>query len=95
LNGRPAAGAALAAAALVLLAGCRRSIDPASFRPENARYRIAIAEISQETNSFFLVPTTLVDFEAEGIWRGSEIIDRSLGEKTAIGGFLRAVHDPG
>ncbi|OHD71088.1 MAG: hypothetical protein A2177_00315 [Spirochaetes bacterium RBG_13_68_11] len=90
-----AAGVALAAAALVLLAGCRGSIDPASFRPENARYRIAIAEISQETNSFSPVPTTLVDFEAEGIWRGSQIIDRSLGEKTAIGGFLRAVHDLG
>jgi microcystin degradation protein MlrC len=84
-----------AAFALLLLAGCRPSIDPASFRPANARYRIAVAEISQETNSFSPVPTTLADFEAEGIWRGSEIIDRSLGAKTAIGGFLKAVHELG
>jgi microcystin degradation protein MlrC len=84
-----------AALTLVLLSGCRPSIEAASFQPANARYRIAIAEISQETNSFSPVPTTLADFEAEGIWHGGEIIDRSLGAKTAIGGFLRAVHDLG
>ena len=89
------AGGFAAAIALVVCAGCRPAAAPEAFRPANARYRIAIAEISQETNSFSPVPTTLADFEAEGIWRGDEIIDRSLGAKTAIGGFLAAVHDLG
>lgn len=71
------------------------AVDPASFRPPHPRHRIAVAEISQETNSFSPVPTTLAIFQAVGIWRGNEIIDRSLGSRTAIGGFLRAVHDLG
>ena len=89
------AGGFSAAIALVVCAGCRPAAAPEAFRPANARYRIAVAEVSQETNSFSPVPTTLADFEAEGIWRGDEIIDRSLGAKTAIGGFLKAVHDLG
>lgn len=59
------------------------------------RHRIAVAEISQETNSFSPVPTTLAIFRAVGIWRGSEIVHRSRGARTAIGGFLRAVHELG
>jgi microcystin degradation protein MlrC len=67
-----------------------RSCGPAKPRP-----RIAIAEICQETNSFSPVPTTLHDFRAARLWRGSEIVDGSRGTKTALGGFLAGIRDFG
>jgi microcystin degradation protein MlrC len=63
-------------------------------RPANPRRRVAVAEISQETNSFSPVPTTLEDFEAGYLCRGAAILDRIPGW-TAIAGFLAAVRDRG
>ncbi|MFT5365942.1 MAG: microcystin degradation protein MlrC [Candidatus Latescibacterota bacterium] len=56
--------------------------------------RIAIAEISQETDTFSPIPTTLRDFEQTGLYFGSEILEKMQGVGK-IGGFLNvAQHEP-
>ena len=90
---RPGIAALLVASGL--LAGCQSAPQPSTFQPANPRFRVAVAEIHQETDSFSPVATTMADFEAAGVWRGAEVIERSLGKKTAIDGFLRAVKDMG
>jgi microcystin degradation protein MlrC len=69
--------------------GCNKEQDPALGPP---KYRIAIAEVHQETNSFSPVVTTEDAFKGESpILHGSEIIPYSKEEKNQLGGFIAAV----
>jgi len=56
--------------------------------------RLALIDIGQETNDFNPVPTTLRDYEAFGIFAGSEIFAklRGMGQ---VGGYLEAVEQSG
>ncbi len=51
--------------------------------------RLALIHISQETNDFNPVPTTLADYVAYGIYEGQEVIDRLTG-RGQVGGHLAA-----
>jgi len=63
---------------------------------ETPKYRIAIAEVLQETNSFSPVVTTEENFTAEGpILRGADIVPYSKKEKKELGGFIAAVEKLG
>ena len=85
----------LAGAAIVALAGCATA-DPGDYSaPAAATYRIAIAQLAQETNSFSPVPTTMDDFQASGIHRGSAVLDYALEGGSALSGFLSAVAEHG
>ena len=55
--------------------------------------RIAVIHVSQETNDFNPVPTTLRDYEAFGIFEGRDILEK-LREQGQIGGHLEAVGNP-
>ena len=57
--------------------------------------RIAVIQLSQETNSFSTVPTTIREFESSGLYYGDEIVKKMAGGKTAIAGALQAVADLG
>lgn len=52
--------------------------------------RIAIGQLWQETNAFNPVPTTRADFEAFGVLRGQEILDR-LHDTNEPGGFIQSL----
>lgn len=52
--------------------------------------RVAIGQLWQETNTFNPVPTTRADFEAFGVLRGREIIDR-LADTNEPGGMIQAL----
>lgn len=52
--------------------------------------RLALVHVSQETNDFNPLPTTLRDFAAFGIYEGDEII-RKLSAVGQVGGHLAAV----
>lgn len=54
--------------------------------------RIALAEIAQETDSFSPIVADLKDFEAYGLYFGSEVIERMRGVGP-IGGFLEVAAD--
>lgn len=56
--------------------------------------RIAIIHLAQETNDFNPVLTTLADFEAFGIFEGSELVARlrGLGQ---VGGCLKVIEESG
>ena len=56
--------------------------------------RIGFIEISQETNDFNPLPTTLADFRSYGLFEGAEIFER-LGDVGATGGYLEAVRRSG
>jgi microcystin degradation protein MlrC len=59
---------------------------------ETPKYRIAIAEVLQETNSFSPVVTNEENFTAEGpILKGADIVPYSRNEKKELGGFIAAV----
>lgn len=82
-------------AGALLLAACA-SPGPVKVRlPSQGRCTIAVAEIAQESNSFSPVLTTLRDFEALGILRGTEVLEKGAMKDTALGGFLQAVADRG
>ncbi len=57
--------------------------------------RVAIAELSHETNVFSSVPTDLAAFERSGIYRGTEVIEARRGTATTIAGFLDAAERHG
>jgi microcystin degradation protein MlrC len=81
---------------LVFLSSCGGSKvyeKPDSSSPDLKR--IAVAQVSQETNSFSTVPTTIREFESSGLYYGDEIIEKMAGGKTAIAGALQAVADLG
>lgn len=56
--------------------------------------RLALIHISQETNDFNPVPTTLADYRSFGIYEGGEILTRfrGLGQ---VGGHIQATEDSG
>ena len=56
--------------------------------------RIGFIEVSQETNDFNPLPTTLADFRSYGLYEGAEIFER-LGDIGPTGGYLEAVRRSG
>lgn len=52
--------------------------------------RVGLIHVSQETNSFNPVPTTLADFRAFGIFEGAEILQKQRGVGQ-VGGYLEVV----
>ncbi len=52
--------------------------------------RIAIGQLWQETNTLNLLPTTRADFEAFGIFEGTQLIDR-FAETNELGGFIQTL----
>jgi microcystin degradation protein MlrC len=52
--------------------------------------RVAIGQLWQETNTFNPIPTTRADFEAFGVMRGGELIDR-LHDTNEPGGFIQSL----
>ena len=86
---------ALLGLSLLALGGCA-SMSPRRYAaPEQPRYRIAIMQFAQETNSFSPVPTTMHDFEASGIRRGEAVMEYALDGENELSGFLAAAADHG
>lgn len=54
--------------------------------------RIAVAFISQETNTFNPAPATMAGFESFGVYRGQQMLDALVGVGS-VGGFLSAVEE--
>jgi microcystin degradation protein MlrC len=52
--------------------------------------RIAIGQLWQETNTFNPLPTTRQDFEAFGVLRGSDLVER-MAETNELGGFIQSL----
>ncbi|MFO0841772.1 MAG: M81 family metallopeptidase [Gemmataceae bacterium] len=52
--------------------------------------RIAIGQLWQETNTFNPLPTTRADFEAFGVLRGQEVVER-LADTNEPGGFIQSL----
>src|SRR6478672_1109726 len=52
--------------------------------------RIAVAGFSHETNTFAPWPTGLPEFEANGYFRGDELLTQA-GTNTVIGGMIDAI----
>jgi microcystin degradation protein MlrC len=50
--------------------------------------RIAVGQLSQETNTFNPLPTTRQDFEDFGIFRGADVVAR-MAQTNELGGFTR------
>ena len=50
--------------------------------------RIAIGQLSQESNTFNPLPTTMADFDAFGIYAGEELLLR-MAETNEPGGFIQ------
>ena len=55
-----------------------------------ARLRIAIAELSHETNSFSSVPVDLAIIERCGIARGAAVLEQARDTATVLAGFIEA-----
>src|SRR5262249_5674665 len=52
--------------------------------------RIAVGQLWQETNTFNPLPTTRADFEAFGVVRGPELVER-LADTNELGGFIQSL----
>src|SRR5947208_5439783 len=52
--------------------------------------RVAIGQLWQETNTFNPIPTRRTDFEAFGVMRGQELIER-LADTNEPGGFIQSL----
>lgn len=52
--------------------------------------RVAIGQLWQETNTFNPLPTTRADFEAFGVLRGDEVVER-LANTNEPGGFIQSL----
>ena len=52
--------------------------------------RIAIGQLWQETNTFNPCPTTRQDFEAFGVLRGPELVER-MADTNELGGFIQSL----
>ncbi len=83
------------AAALVALSGCATTGAEDYGPPETPRFRIAVAQLAQETNSFSPVATTMDDFAATGLYRNAAVLDYAREGGSALSGFLSAVADHG
>src|SRR5438309_8912653 len=53
--------------------------------------RIAVGQLWQETNTLNPIPTTRADFEAFGVVRGSELVER-MADTNELGGFIQSLH---
>ncbi len=83
---------ALAAGALLITLGCAKE-EPSTAKP---KYRLAMAEIHQETHSFSPVITTEENFKTESpLLYGNEMIPYGKKEKMQLGGFIAAVEKHG
>jgi len=72
---------------------CKKKTSP---QTGNLKYRIAVVEVLQETNSFSPVPTKEDQFMGESpILTGNDIIPFSKKEKKELGGFIAAVEELG
>ena len=56
--------------------------------------RIGLVEISQETDTFNPLPTTMADFASFGLYEGRDIIEHGRGDG-AVGGYLSVVEPRG
>jgi microcystin degradation protein MlrC len=52
--------------------------------------RIAVGQLWQETNTFNPLPTARADFEAFGVFRGAELVER-MAETNELGGFIQSL----
>src|SRR5260370_273775 len=52
--------------------------------------RIAVGQLWQETNTFNPLPTTRADFEAFGVTRGAELVER-MADTNELGGFIQTL----
>ena len=52
--------------------------------------RIAVGQLWQETNTFNPWPTTRADFEAFGVMRGAELVER-MADTNELGGFIQSL----
>lgn len=52
--------------------------------------RIAIAQLWQESNTFNPIPTTRADFEAFGVLRGNELVEK-MAQTNELGGFIQSL----
>jgi len=52
--------------------------------------RIGLVEVSQETDTFNPLPTTMADFASFGLYEGREIVEHGRGDGT-VGGYLSVV----
>jgi microcystin degradation protein MlrC len=53
--------------------------------------RIAIGQLTQESNTFNPIPTTRADFEAFGIYSGEDLVER-MAQTNELGGFIQELH---
>lgn len=58
-------------------------------------WRVAVASIIQETNTFSPRESTLADFAVQGLWTGAEADERSRGSNTEIAGALERLREAG
>lgn len=54
--------------------------------------RIALGQLWQETNTFNPQPTTRADFEALGVLRGADLLER-MAQTNELGGFISSLRD--
>ena len=59
------------------------------------RWRIAVGQLAQETNSFVPFRTGLEHFERRCLRRGAAVLDGWNGERTEVPGFLSILQDAG
>jgi microcystin degradation protein MlrC len=52
--------------------------------------RIAVGQLWQESNTFNPLPTTRADFEAFGVLRGAEMVER-MADTNELGGFIQSL----
>jgi microcystin degradation protein MlrC len=52
--------------------------------------RIAVGQLWQESNTFNPLPTTRQDFEAFGVLRGAEVVER-MADTNELGGFIQSL----
>ena len=94
MNSRPRSATALvvftALAIAMVAAGCASSAGTRYQSPTAPEFRIAIAHLAQETNSFSPVPTTMADFQAHGIYRGEAGLSYALDGDNTLSGFADA-----
>jgi microcystin degradation protein MlrC len=57
------------------------------------KFRIAIGQISHETNFFSPIPTVMKDFEDCGLFRKDELLQCFSGTKTELGGFIDVLRE--
>lgn len=57
--------------------------------------RIALASFMQESNAFNPNPTTLEDFVADYVWRGTEVVEGARGREIEVAGCLEVLEERG